>query len=68
MSKEISIIVTGKGAFPMEGIPPLGQHKRIPVELFSATWMKPADEAAEKAIEAHAKKQETASATGKQSS
>jgi RecJ-like exonuclease len=49
----INVVVTGKGAFPMEGIPQVGTKKSIPVERFSEAWMKPADAESEKAVKAY---------------
>jgi len=52
----INVIATATGALPVKGLVHPGDRFAIAPELFSATWMKPADGAASKALKALAKK------------
>jgi hypothetical protein len=55
-SKTVNVVTTAPGVWGVDGVIPVGTRMEVPVEAFSANWMKPADIGASQRLKAAAKK------------
>lgn len=54
-AKTVNVITTAPGVWGVQGLVSVGTKMEIPVEAFSANWMKPADIGASQRLKAATK-------------